>query len=257
VKAFEVSRLEFGYADTPLFRGFDLGVEAGEFFGVIGPNGAGKTTLLRLLAGLLRPWEGKVTMLGHDLAHVPRREVARTLGVVLQESHFTFDYTVEEVVMMGRNPHLGRFEQPGKDDRAKVREALDFVDVAGLASKRITEISSGERQRVVLARALAQEPEILLLDEATSHLDIAHQQSIARILVKLNRQGKTIVLLSHDLNLASLYCTRVLLLDRGTQVACDVPAKVITRELIRKVYGLDPILSVHPETGRPQVLLPA
>jgi iron complex transport system ATP-binding protein len=158
--------------------------------------------------------------------------------------------------MMGRNPFLGRFQSPGRRDRQAVSEALEFVDVLFLRDERINAISAGERQRVVLARALAQEPQILLLDEATSHLDIAHQQMIARILVELNRQGRTIVLLSHDLNLAALYCSRILLLDKGRAAACDVPERVITGELIRSVYGVEPIVTRHPETGRPQVMLP-
>jgi len=257
MKAFEVSGLDFGYAAEDLFHGFNLVVEAGEFFGIIGPNGAGKSTLLRLLAGFLKPRKGRVLMLGEDIVQLPRRDIARAIGVVLQETFFTFDYTVEEVVMMGRNPHLGRFEQPRQVDRARVIEALDFVDAADLADKRINEVSSGEKQRVVLARALAQEPEMLLLDEATSHLDISHQQSIARILVRLNQQGRTIVMLSHDLNLASLYCSRVLLLNKGKQVVCDVPDRVITKEFIQSVYGVAPILTTHPVTGRPQILLPA
>jgi len=177
--------------------------------------------------------------------------------VVLQENPFAFDYSVSDVVMMGRNPYLGRFQSPGKHDREAVTAALEFVDAIFLRDKRINSISAGERQRVVLARALAQEPGILVLDEATSHLDIAHQQLIARILLELNRQGKTVVFLSHDLNLAALYCSRILLLDRGKAVACDVPERVITAELIRAVYGVEPIVTRHPESGRPQVMLPA
>jgi iron complex transport system ATP-binding protein len=254
--AIELSGLSFGYTEKLLFEGFNLEVAAGEFLGVIGPNGAGKSTLLRLVAGLLRPASGSVRILERDLGGFGRREVARTLGVVLQENPFAFDYSVADVVMMGRNPYLGRFQSPGKHDREAVTAALEFVDALFLRGKRINSISAGERQRVVLARALVQEPEILILDEATSHLDIAHQQLIARILSVLNRQGRTVVLLSHDLNLAALYCSRILLLDRGKAVACDVPERVITAELIRSVYGVEPIITRHPESGRPQVMLP-
>jgi iron complex transport system ATP-binding protein len=254
--AIGLSGLSFGYGERLLFDGFNLDVAAGEFLGVIGPNGAGKSTLLRLVAGLLRPARGSVRILEQDLGALDRRKVARTLGVVLQENPFAFDYSVSDVVMMGRNPYLGRFQSPGKHDREAVTAALEFVDALFLRDKRINSISAGERQRVVLARALAQEPGILVLDEATSHLDIAHQQLIARILLELNRQGKTVVFLSHDLNLAALYCSRILLLDRGKAVACDVPDRVITAELIRSVYGLEPIVTRHPQSGRPQVMLP-
>lgn len=254
--AIELSELAFGYGEPLLFDGFNLEVAAGEFLGVIGPNGAGKSTLLKLMAGLLKPRLGSVRILGEDLHALGRRDVARNIGVVLQENPFAFDYTVSDVVMMGRNPYLGRFQSPGKHDREAVTAALEFVDALFLRDERINAISAGERQRVVMARALAQEPGILMLDEATSHLDIAHQQLIARILSKLNRQGKTIVFLSHDLNLAALCCSRILLLDRGTAVACDTPERVITAELIRTVYGVEPILTRHPENGRPQVMLP-
>jgi iron complex transport system ATP-binding protein len=256
VNAIELSSLAFGYGERLLFEGFDLDVAAGEFLGVIGPNGAGKSTLLRLVAGLLTPARGTIRILARDLGALGRREVARTLGVVLQENPFAFDYTVSDVVMMGRNPYLRRFQSPGKRDREVVNSALEFVDAFFLRDKRINAISAGERQRVVLARALAQEPAILMLDEATSHLDIAHQQMIARILSALNRQGRTVVFLSHDLNLAALYCSRILLLDRGKAVACDVPERVITAELIRSVYGVEPIVTRHPESGRPQVMMP-
>jgi iron complex transport system ATP-binding protein len=256
VKAVELSGLAFGYGVRLLFDGFNLDTAAGEFLGVIGPNGAGKSTLLKLVAGLLRPGRGSVRILGRGLGDVSRADVARTIGVVLQENPFTFDYTVADVVMMGRNPYLGTFQSPGKKDRKVVADALEFVDALFLRDQRINAISAGERQRVVLARALAQEPQILLLDEATSHLDIAHQQMIAGILVELNRRGTTIVLLSHDLNLAALYCSRILLLDKGRTAACDVPERVITVELIHSVYGVEPIVTRHPETGRPQVMLP-
>jgi iron complex transport system ATP-binding protein len=178
------------------------------------------------------------------------------VAVVPQESHFAFDYPVREVVVMGRHPRLGRFEQPGPVDRRTVSAVMEFADVAGLADKGINEVSSGEKQRVLLARALAQEPEVLLLDEATSHLDIAHQRSIAGMLSNLNRQGRTIVFLSHDLNLAALYCSRILLLAEGRAVACDVPERVVSRDLVRQVFGVEPLLTPHPETNRPQVLLP-
>jgi iron complex transport system ATP-binding protein len=255
--AIELSGLSFGYAERPLFDDFALEIATGEFMGIIGPNGAGKSTLLRLVAGLLRPDRGSIRLGGQELSAMGRADVARRVGVVLQENPFAFDYSVSDVVMMGRNPYLGRFQRPGREDAAKVARSLELADAAGLRDKGINEISVGEKQRVVLARALAQEPEILLLDEATSHLDIAHQQGICRTLTGLNRQGRTIVLLSHDLNLAALYCSRLLLLDRGRVAACDVPERVVTGSLIRSVYGVEPILTCHPETGRPQVMLPA
>ncbi len=253
--AVALEQVNFTYGGPELFDSFGLEVEAGEFLGVIGPNGAGKSTLLRLMAGLLRPSAGQVSVMGTDLGGMSRREVARLVAVVPQESHFAFDYTVHDVVMMGRNPYLGRLERPGSRDRESVGKALDFVDAQGLADKPVTQLSGGEKQRVVLARALAQETDLLLLDEPTAHLDIQHQESFVLLLKRLNAQGKTVVLLSHDLNLASVACSRILLLDKGRTAACDVPEKVLTLELIRSVYGVETVLTRHPGTGRPQVTL--
>jgi iron complex transport system ATP-binding protein len=255
VSAVALKQVSFSYGGPELFVSFDLEVAAGEFMGVIGPNGAGKSTLLRLMAGLLRPGGGRVSVMGRDLASISRREVARLVAVVPQESHFAFDYSVRDVVMMGRNPYLGRLERPGSRDLELVDRALDFVDARGLADKPVTQLSGGEKQRVVLARALAQETGLLLLDEPTAHLDIQHQESFVLLLRRLNAQGKTVVLLSHDLNLASVACTRILLLHKGRAAACDLPEKVLTLELIRSVYGVEPVLTRHPGTGRPQVTL--
>lgn len=257
MSAIELRSVGFGYTADRLFADFSLAVAEREFFGVIGPNGSGKTTLLRLLARLLVPQAGQIEVCGIPLAGYAHRELARLIGFMPQENHFAFDFTVEEVVMMGRNPFLGRFQRPGRQDRDKVRAALQFTDTWSLREKGINEVSGGERQRVVLARTLTQEPRILLLDEPTSHLDIRHQLSILEILRKLNRQGITIVVNLHDLNLASLACSRLLLLDHGKPVACAAPESVLRADLIRQVYGVEPIVERHPATGRPQIMLPA
>jgi iron complex transport system ATP-binding protein len=247
----------FGYTAHPLFSDFSLGIADQEFFGVIGPNGSGKTTLLRLLARLLIPRSGTILVQGKPLAGYDHRELSRLIGFMPQENHFAFDFTVEEVVMMGRNPFLGRFQRPGKLDQTQVRAAMEFTDTWSFKDKGINEVSGGERQRVVLARTLTQEPRVLLLDEPTSHLDIHHQLRILEILRRLNRQGIAIVVNLHDLNLASLACSRLLLLDKGKPLACDIPEKVLKPELIRQAYGVEPIIERHPESGRPQILLPA
>jgi len=256
VNAITITGLWFSYGASALFADFSLAIGPAEFFGIVGPNGAGKSTLLRLMAGLLRPSRGRVQVLGKELGRISRRAVAQTIAVVLQESHFTYDYSVQEVVLMGRNPYLGRLARPKAQDLWKVNEALRFTDVAALRDKGINEISAGERQRVILAQALAQEPKVLLLDEPTAHLDITHQQSIMAMLARLNRQGVTVVFLTHDLNLAALACSRILLLDRARTVRCGPPEQVVVPELIRSVYGVEPIILPHPQTGRPQVLMP-
>lgn len=257
MNAIELRDVGFGYGTELLFDRFALAVAPGEFLGVIGPNGSGKSTLLRLMAGLLRPASGSVLVQGQDLVALARRAVARELAVVPQESHFAFDFRVEDVVMMGRNPFLGRWDRPSAADRAAVRRAMARVDVGNLAGKSVNEVSGGEKQRVVLARALAQEPGILLLDEPTAQLDIGHQHSFLRVLGELNREGRTIVFSTHDLNLAAANCSRLVLLDHG-KVAADGPAELVLEAgLVGRVYGVEPVITRHPATGRPQVLLPA
>lgn len=256
MKAIELRSVRFGYRQVRIFDELDLEVETGEFLSVVGPNGAGKSTLLRLIAGLLIQQAGQVVVLGQDLRRVARRRIAQMIGVVLEDGVPAFNYSVYDFVMMGRTPYLNAFERPGPADEAAVEKALELCDLKTLQRKGIAEISAGERQRAVLARALAQEPQLLLLDEAFSHLDITHQQSTLDILRELNRAGRTVVLLSHDLNLAAAAGTRMLLLHRGLVVALGTAGDVLTERNLRRVYGIEPVVLTHPQTGRPQVLLP-
>ncbi|MEO0068598.1 MAG: ABC transporter ATP-binding protein [candidate division WOR-3 bacterium] len=256
MKAIEIEEIRFGYRDRVLFDRFSLTIEQGEFFGVIGPNGSGKSTLLRLIAGILKPQGGRIKLLGKDLNRLSRRQIARVCALVPQESFFAFEWTVEEVVMMGRNPFLGTFAQPKALDWERVEEVMAQTGVIGLRDKSINSISTGEKQRVIVARALAQEPEVILLDEATSHLDLFHQLAIIRILLQLKNQGKTVVFVSHDLNEAAKYCSKILLLAQGRMLACDKPEGVITPDLIKEAYGVEPVITIHPVSGQPQVFLP-
>lgn len=256
MKAIAIEDLTFGYGPVPLFEGFSLTVEAGEFLGIIGPNGSGKSTLLRLIAGVISPWHGRVISFGRDISRLSRREIARMMALVPQESFFAFEWTVAEVVMMGRNPFLGLFDQPGESDRVKVKEAMRLTDVLNLKEKTINAISAGEKQRVILARALAQEPMLLLLDEATAQLDLAHRWAVMRRLRELQNQGRTVIFVSHDLNETAAFCSRLLLLYRGRILSCDVPEKVVTRDVLKMAYEIEPVVVSHPGSGRPQVLLP-
>ncbi|MDH5186842.1 MAG: ABC transporter ATP-binding protein [candidate division WOR-3 bacterium] len=256
MNALELKSINFSYEKEDFLKDFSLAIESGEFFGIIGPNGSGKTTILKIMAGLLKPRSGNVLILEKDINLISRNDMAKIIGFVPQENFFTFEFTVLDVVLWGRNPYLKRFENPKKTDFDKAIQALTLADIFPLKDKSINRISAGERQRVVLARALAQEPKILLLDEATSHLDITHQVEFLKILKRLNNAGMTIVFLSHDLNLASLVCSRILLLDNGQLVICDKPASVLKPELIEKVYKVKPYLQNHPETGSPQLILP-
>lgn len=255
MKAITGEGIRFGYGSELIFNDFSFSIESGDFLGIIGPNGSGKSTLLRLLAGTLNPQAGVIRVGGERIDRLSRREISRMVALVPQESFFAFEWTVQEVVMMGRNPYLKLLEQPGTKDTTIVAEAMMLTGVQMLAEKSINSISGGEKQRVLLARALAQETPILLLDEATSHLDLAHRLTILQILKRLNDQGKTILLVSHDFSEAA-FCSRLLLLAQGRILACDVPEKVITTDLIRVAYGLEPVVTTHPITGKPQVLLP-
>ncbi len=251
-----VQNICFAYAGVPVISNLSFSVGHGEVFAVIGPNGAGKTTLLRLLGGNLAPLSGQIRLDGTPLRGLNARQRALRIAAVGQEMHLDFAFTVEEVVLMGRYPHLPRFGHEGPMDRAITRRAMTDVGVEHLASRLVTAISGGERQRVLLARALAQEPECLLLDEPVAHLDLNHQIAIMDLLLKLSREQRiTVVVVFHDLNLTGLYADRVLLLAGGRSTALGAPEEVITPELVRRTYRGAVVVVDHPEAGRPQVML--
>jgi iron complex transport system ATP-binding protein len=249
--------------DTWVLKALDFEVPSGEVLGIIGPNGSGKTSLLKLLAKLLRPQAGRISLFGSELATLSQEAVARSVALVPQESPPVFPFTIAEVVLMGRFPHrqrgwnFGSFGWEGPDDVKVAREAMDELDVLNLANRSIYEVSGGERQRAIIARALAQEPRVLLLDEPTAFLDLNHQLDICRILRRLNQQrGLTVVLVSHDLNLASQYCDRLLMLSEGRVVRIGSPEEVIRPELLERVYRCEVLVDRHPTTGLPRVTLP-
>lgn len=225
----------------------DLRVEEGSFLGVIGPNGAGKSSLLRVLTGLVRPTYGRVLLEGVALQRYSARERARRVALVSQNPHSGFGFTVEEVVSMGRYAHRGRFEPPGRRDLEAVWEAMRATGVAGLADRPVTQLSGGERQRAFVARALAQEPRALFLDEPTSNLDIRYQLEILALIAGLNREkGLTVVMAIHDLAWAARYCSHILALKEGRQVAHGPAGQVLTEELIERLYGVRGRVRVGP-----------
>jgi iron complex transport system ATP-binding protein len=254
--AVEINNLSFQYEEKQVLQNLTVQVNTGEFFGIIGPNGAGKTTLLKLIAGLLKYHQGNIKLFDESINLMSSNRRAQLISYVPQENYFYFDFTVLDVVLFGRHPYLKPMERPKKSDIDKAIDSLIATDALMLKDRNIIELSSGERQRVVLARALASEPKILLLDEPTSYLDITHQIEIMKILKKLNQSGITIVLLSHDINLTSLVCNRVLLLLDGKTVACDTPEKIISSEIIKQVYKITPHIIPHPDNKRPQIILP-
>lgn len=246
--------LSCGYGGDDVLRAVDLGVAAGEFLAVAGPNGSGKSTLVRALSGVLRPRTGRVLLEDRDLAALAPRETARAIAVVAQETALDFDFSGEEIVLMGRTPHLGRFRREGPADLAAVRGAMERTGTWELRARPVPELSGGERQRVFLARAFAQEARVLLLDEPTSHLDLAFQVGILRLARAQAVERKVAVLaVMHDLNLAAAFADRVALLCRGAVLAAGTPAEVLREDRLREVYGEDVVVRPHPDTGRPHV----
>jgi iron complex transport system ATP-binding protein len=254
---YQLQDVGFRYDHPWVLRQCSLGVGEGEILGVIGANGSGKTTLLRMLAGLLRPQEGLVRLQGRDVRSLPPRETARLVALVPQESQVLFPFTVGELVLMGRFVHRRGWGWESADDLRIAREAMQVMEVDHLATRTFHALSGGERHRAVIARALAQQTPILLLDEPTAFLDLKHQIDVYGIVRELNRtRNVTVVLVSHDLNLASQHCDRLLLLHQGRSYQAGRPAEVLTAEHLRRVYGCDVLIDSHPTTGTPRITLP-
>jgi iron complex transport system ATP-binding protein len=235
--------------------GVDARVVPGEVLGVIGPNGSGKSTLIRVLAGVLKPSAGEVRLGGRDLHAIARRERARRIALVPQETHLAFPIRVRDLVLLGRSPHSGRFGLETRADLQAAHEAMARAEVLELADRAVDELSGGERQRVVLARALAQDAGILLLDEPTSFLDLKHAVLLLDLVRELCRtRGLAVAVVLHDLNLAAMYCDRLLLLDRGRAHASGPPSVVLTYHDLCTVYGTELYVAPNDVTGLVVVL---
>jgi len=239
-----------GLEPVSALRDISVGVPRGSLTGLIGPNGCGKTTLLKLLAGVLSPDSGTVALDGQALASLPRRHVARRIAVVPQETHPVFEYTVLEMTLMGRHPHLGPFELEGPADLAIAREALAATGTAHLEDRSYMALSGGEKQRVVIASALAQSPEVLLLDEPTASLDLGYQLDIASLLQRLNRERSvTMVMATHDLNVAASICNTLVLMRDGRVLASGGTGDVLTSAMVRQLYGVEADVRLHDLAG--------
>jgi len=253
----EAAAVSFRYdrRGPQVLEGVSVSVPRGAIVGLLGPNGSGKTTLLRLLSGTLTPAQGRVAIDGTDVETLSRRDLARRIAIVPQETHSAFDFTALEIVLMGRYPHLGRFELEGIDDVAIARDALAATGTATLESRRFASLSGGEKQRVVIASALAQTSDVLLLDEPTASLDLGYQLDIAMLLVRLNRdRGATLVVSTHDLNLAATLCSELVLLKTGRVMAVGPTRDVLTSARIRALYGVDADVVMHPRAGHLHVV---
>jgi iron complex transport system ATP-binding protein len=250
----QVADVSFGYASGrgPAFalHNASLAVERGTLTGLLGPNGCGKTTLLALMAGTRRPDRGAVMLDGTNIATLSRRQLARRVAVVPQETHPAFDYTVLEMVLMGRHPHLATFALEGPADLDIAHEALAATTTEHLAERAYMTLSGGEKQRVIIAGALAQAPDLLLLDEPTASLDLGFQLEIASLLQRLNRErGVTMVLATHDLNLAAALCTDIVMLRDGVVLAQGATGDVLTAPMVRQLYDVDADVRFHAEAG--------
>lgn len=255
MNAVELKNLCFAYNQKIILKDITFVIEKGEFCGIIGPNGAGKSTLLRLIAGILWANSGKLSIMEQDFHAIKNKAFARLVGFVPQETHFYLNYTVEDIIAMGRYPYLEPFQVLKKQDILAIEWAIEQTQTRELRKRPINALSTGEKQMVVIARALAQRPQILLLDEPTSHLDIQHQSAIMELLTHLNNQGITIIIVNHDLNLASQFCKRLLLLYQGRVYKIGKPEEIINQETITEVYKIDTEIIQHPEKKVPQVLL--
>ncbi len=234
-----VEGLRFSYNGKNVLKGLDLPVREGEFLGVVGPNGSGKTTLLKNIGGVLEPDGGMVYLEGREIPRIPIKEIATKVAALQQETTVGFDFTVREVVEMGRFPHLDRFERHSDGDLRAVERAIEVTDLNDFTDRYVNQLSGGEKQRVFLALALAQEPELLLLDEPTASLDINYQIKIMETVQSLQSEGLTVVAAIHDLNLAAQYNDRVALLDGGKVKVIGEPREVLTKENIADVFGVE------------------
>src|SRR5687767_9975647 len=240
-------------SDTPgdfALRDITFGIPRRSLTGLLGPNGCGKTTLLKVLAGIIAPDTGTVSLHGRPLSTMARRQVARHIAVVPQETHPAFDFTVMEMVLMGRHPHVGILQLEGPNDFAIAGDALAATGTAHLANRQFMTLSGGEKQRVVIAGALAQAADVLLLDEPTASLDLGYQLDVASLLGKLNRErGVTMVLATHDLNLAASLCDSLVLLRDGRILAQGATRDVLTSSMVHELYGVDADVTFHDRAG--------
>ncbi|EGB16567.1 ABC transporter related protein [Pseudodesulfovibrio mercurii] len=235
---FALRDLGFAYGDVPVLRDLDLGFAPGLLHGVVGPNGSGKSTLLALLAGLLKPTSGAVRLDGEDVSACPPDRLARRCAMVAQDQPLRFPFTVAQTVLMGRHPHIPRFGRADARDREIVERALTAMDLADLRGRAVADLSGGERQRTAVARGLAQDTPVLLLDEPTSAMDIRHAMATMEELARLAEDGRTVVAVLHDLNLAARYCDAVLMLDNGAVHAYGNVSRTLTPENIHAVFGV-------------------
>lgn len=246
----KVEHLDFSIDKTQILKAIDLNIQKGEFVGLVGPNGCGKSTLLKNIYRIYQPDHGKIYLDGQLVDQVNDKAFAKKMAVMVQENTVEFDLTVIDMVMLGRYAHKRLLQDSSEKDRAIAEKYLDEVGLKGYEERSFLSLSGGEKQRVLLARALSQEAELIVLDEPTNHLDIKYQYQIMNI---LKRQDMTVFTSVHDLNIAALYCDRIVVLKKGDLVKIGTPEEVITPEMIHYLYGIDSEVHMSKVTGRPQI----
>jgi len=249
--------INVSYQNKKVINDLSLSFNRGEFCALLGPNGAGKSTLLRLIIDPLLEKTGNLVISGKKFEEWNRQELAKHLAIIPQDFHLQFDYKVEDLVLMGRFPYLGNWQNYSEADKNIVDAILRDLDLTDIRKKLYSKISGGERRRVSIARAMAQQTEVLLMDEAFANLDVNHQLEIMQLLWEINKEhNKLIILVSHNINLASEYCDRIIMLKKGKVIADGAPEKIVTPENIESLYNAKMKIVANPVTGKPNLIYP-
>jgi iron complex transport system ATP-binding protein len=252
--AVSVKNITHNYNNERVLDDISFSVTEKEFFIITGPNGSGKTTLVKTVAGIIKQDGGSIEILGRKIDNYAQKELARIIAFVPQETLIEFPFTVEELVFMGRAPHLGILGIGEEKDILSAKQAMEFTGIEKLSQRRLNELSGGERQRAFISRALCQEPKILILDEPTASLDLSHKINIMKLLKKLkSEQNMTIIMVTHDLNFVAMYGEKVLLMDKGKVVKIGTPENVFNRNILEKVYNCRLIIDKSPAGNFPRI----
>ena len=246
----EIKELNFSY-EEPVLNGVNINIEKGKFYSILGPNGSGKTTLLKLISKILPLEKSQIFLENKDIVNINSKMISRRMAVVPQSTEIEFDFSVEDIVLMGRTPHISRFSSESKLDVEIAEKAMKSTNTYKLKNKSINALSGGERQRVVVARAIAQDTDIILLDEPISHLDLHHQVEIMNQIKALNKEkNTTIIAVLHDINIAAAYSDNMILMLDGKVHSSGLPEVILTEKNIKEVYGLEVYISKNPRTGK-------
>lgn len=252
---FEIRKLNFAYGKDLVLKEVNFSAKAGEFISIIGPNGAGKSTLIKLMDGILSSEDSNILLDGVSLNEISRKELAQKVAYLPQDSKFAFAYTVRDVVMMGRFPYLRGVMSYSANDLHIVNEMMDLMEIDQFTERNFNELSGGEKQRVLIASALAQQPQIILLDEPTNALDLHHQIAIYHILKKLQKEQElTVIVVTHDINLAAQYCERMTLMGNGMIIRDGEPKSVLQFNLLQEIFGVKVYIDINPLTDSLYIL---